>query len=102
MSFTTAIYFCLQCNNSAKTSEKIIHQECLKPMVIKATVNFEIKRPRWNRFLSWLFSRDISFGLAICGVIGINALLIQHLSFTITQSVIEGLCLGLAIPRLLK
>jgi hypothetical protein len=103
MSFTMTLYFCLQCNNSAKIPEAITHKECHEPfMVVKASVNFEMKRTRWDRFLSWLYARDISLGIAVIGLMVMNGVVLIHFNFNFTQSVIEGLGFGLAIPRLLK
>lgn len=102
MSFSTVLYFCLQCNNSAKTSDGIIHKECLTPMmVVKAHVTFEMKRTRWARFVSWLLSRDIALGLSILGMVGLNAILMRHFQVTFVESLWEGFCFGLIIPRIL-
>jgi hypothetical protein len=104
MSVKTKIYFCLSCNNGGLTKEKITHDGCQQPhYIVQADVIFNmIHRTRWGRFLSWLYARDIGLGLAIIGMVGLNGMLMQHFQLSIGWSVVEGLCFGLAIPRLLK
>lgn len=62
----------------------------------------KLKRTRWGRFMDKLFSMDISFGLAVIGLTIVNGVIVGHFGFTIKEAVLEGLGIGLAIPRLIK
>lgn len=102
MSFDRTIFFCMKCNNLAFSKEEIPHKDCVAPFILSEVgVTFKLKRTRWGRFTDWLFSKDIGFGLAIIGALGINFMIMQHFSLPFWQAVIEGLCVGFVIPRLL-
>lgn len=103
MSLKKNIFFCLNCNASAFSKEKIIHEDCDVPSyIIQAEVIFTMNRTRWRRFLDWFFSHDLSLGLAILGIVVVNTVLVTHLHLSVKECLIEGLGLGFAIPRLLK
>lgn len=104
-------FLCLWCNGSFDSEEQMIkHTHPCPPefRMINGTITVELseaiqmKRTRWGRFLDQLFLMDIGWGLAFMGLVVMNCVLMRHINLTFTESLIESLSLGFAIPRLLK
>lgn len=103
MSLRKEIFFCLNCNASAFSREKIIHEKCDVPSyIMEAEVIF--KRSH-TCFWSWFFSLDIAYGLAFMGASIVNIILLKHLGLTGMEALevlLESFCFGLALILLLK
>ena len=102
-------YSCLCCGAHFNNEDDACKHPCSKAFRIKnGIISIEmsqvtgLKQTRWGRFKDRLFSLDISWGLAFMGLVVMNCVLIRHIDLTFTESFIESLSLGFAIPRLLK
>lgn len=102
-------FHCLCCSANFDNAQAAREHPCKQSFMMKNGVisvemsNFTgLKRIRWGRFVDKLLSMDIAFGLAFMGLVVMNCVLIRHINLTFTESLIESLSLGFAIPRLLK
>ena len=103
MSVSTKIYFCLHCNAGSISKDKIEHKECQSPFyIVEADVSFKVSRTGWKRFVHWLLSLDIGYGLAFIGAVIINAIVLLHTDLSFNVRLFESFCLGLVLIRLLK
>lgn len=99
----TNVFFCLSCNNAGNTKDNINHKDCPPTAhIVEAEVTWKIARTWKQRFLKWLYSRDIGLGLAMLGAIVLNAMAMDYFSLSLCQSILEGICFGLVITRILK
>ena len=102
--------FCLSCRCRFESDKAFSEHPCspIFAMYPDDELSREIKKAaqfkpsRLARFIDKLLSLDISFGLAFMGLVVMNCVLIWHINLTFTESLIESLSLGFAIPRLLK
>ena len=104
-------FLCLWCKGTFDCEKELMsHDHPCDPRfrMIDGTITVELseainmKCTRWGRFVDAILSVDIGFGLAFMGLVLMNCVLIRHIDLTFTESLIESLSLGFAIPRLLK
>lgn len=102
MTIKKKLFFCLNCDNSAFSKEKVTHKDCDAPFyIVEADVSFRLRQTRWERFIDWLL-QDITFWLAFMGGCVINTLLLPHFHFNFTQALLESFCWGFLLVGLLK
>lgn len=102
-------YFCLSCRSRFDNEPDWDAHPC-NPifkmidgrLTVEVSEALQMKRTRWGRFKDRLFELDISFGLAVIGLIIVNFILIRHVNLNFVESFFEGLGIGFAIPRLIK
>tara|TARA_R110000868_G_C10972576_1_gene770511 strand:+ start:35299 stop:35598 length:300 start_codon:yes stop_codon:yes gene_type:complete len=94
-------YICL-CGDTFKT-EKIAELHAQIRQDEGWEWRHKIFKQHWQaRFATWVFSLDIVYGLCFLAAATTNGLLVQYTPLTGWERLIEGICVGIMMPRLFK
>jgi hypothetical protein len=95
------IYFCLGCNKASLVKEEIADHGCDQKYALQGTIAV-VKQIPWRRFIDFLIRCDFYYGLAFTGGVIINALLLPHFNLSFKLQLLESLCVGFVLIRLLR
>ncbi len=98
-------FYCLLCMAAPHTTEELANYNC--PVAFKHWFKvvdgaLALHRTRWGRFVDWFFSLDIVYIMSLLAAGTLNGLLIQYTPLTGWERLIEGVCLGIVLSRILK
>lgn len=96
------IFYCCACSKGFLLEDEALQCGCNPKFLVKGIFTTHVKRTRWERFVHWFFSVDIKFLLAFMSAIIINAILMTHIGLSFKECLLEGLCMGFFLPRLLE